>query len=189
MSKQDARKGALFLLIGNSGSGKDSLIEWVLKNWPNGKDPPFMPTRVITRPPSPETEEFKSVSEAEFHELSEKGAFSLQWKSYGIYYGVSKQIEIMMGQGRTVLVNVSRQIVEKTRTQFPNVLVVFVKVPFQITEARLRARGREHGTALEDRIERARQNQEFPGADYIVDNSGDLESAGRQLLAILLQHQ
>ena len=187
MKDLKSKSGTLFLIIGNSGSGKDSLIQWVLKTWPTGRKPPYVPTRLITRPPSPETEGFESISEEQFHQMAEKGTFSLQWKSYGNYYGVGREMEDELAKGRPVLVNVSRQIVEKTRTQFPKVSVIFVRVPLQVTEARIRSRGREQGRALETRLERARENPEFASADYIIDNSGDLEKAGQQLLDFLLK--
>ncbi len=186
MTSCGSKSGILYLLIGNSGSGKDSLINWVLEHWPSSELAPIVPTRFITRPPSPETEEFKSISESKFKELSKVGAFSLHWKSYDIYYGIRTEIEEILTQGRSVLVNVSRQIVTEARTQFPNVCVIFVEVPFLITESRIRARGREHGEDLEERLKRARQNQDFPSADFVIDNSGDLDAAGRQLLNILL---
>jgi ribose 1,5-bisphosphokinase len=182
-----SKSGTLILLIGNSGSGKDSLIQWVLKAWPTGRVAPFVPTRLITRPPSPETEGFESISEERFHQMAKNGAFSLQWKSYGNYYGVSREIENELAKGRAVLVNVSRQIVEETRTQFPKVNVIFIRVPLQVIEARIRSRGREQGKALESRLERARENPDFSSADYVIDNAGDLEKAGRQLLDILLK--
>jgi ribose 1,5-bisphosphokinase len=186
MKNPKSKSGNLFLIIGNSGSGKDSLIQWVLNAWPTGKLPPFVPTRLITRPPSPETEGFESISEEQFHQMAGTSAFSLQWKSYGNYYGVRKDIESELAKGHSVLVNVSRQIVEKTRKQFPKVVIIFIRVPFQITEARIRSRGREEGSALESRLKRARKNPEFASADYIIDNSGDIEKAGQQLLDILL---
>ena len=188
MTSCNSKWGTLFLLVGNSGSGKDSLIKWVLDHWSPTPPAPMVPTRVITRPPSPETEAFESIPEEQFQKLSKAGAFSLQWKSYDILYGVNIEIEDALTRGQSVLVNVSRQIVQETRKRFPNVLVIFVRVPFQITEARLRARGREIGFDLEERLERARQNQDFPTADYIVDNSGDLKIAGQQLLEYLLKH-
>ena len=186
MTSCNSKWGTLFLLIGNSGSGKDSLIRWVVENWPPNKPPIVVPMRVITRPPSPETEEFESTDENNFQNLSKAGAFSLQWLSYGIHYGVKIEIEDALARGRSVLVNVSRQIVNATRKKFPNVCVIFVRVPFHITEARIRSRGREEGIDLEARIERARQNQDFPSADFFVDNSGDLDNAGKQLLEFLL---
>jgi len=179
--------GTLYLVIGNSGSGKDSLIQWVLKNWSSTKIPPLVPKRIITRPPSPKTEEYGSVSEAEFQKMSENGSFSLQWRSYQIFYGVRTEINDALATGRSILVNVSRQIVESTRSRFPNVCIIFIRVPFTITEARIRSRSREHGMELEARLKRAQENQDFPTADYTIDNSGDLEAAGAQLLKILLQ--
>lgn len=187
MKDPDSKRGTLVLIVGNSGSGKDSLIQWVLKAWPTGRMPPFVPTRLITRPPSPETEGFESISEEQFQQMAKKGTFSLQWKSYETYYGVNREIESELAKGRAVLVNVSRQIVESTRRQFPKVSVIFIRVPFQVTEARIRSRGREQGNALEPRLERAQKNPEFPSADYVIDNSGDLDKAGQQLLDILLK--
>lgn len=188
MKTPKSKGGTLFLLIGNSGSGKDSLIQWVLNAWPPKKTPPHIPIRIITRPPSPETEGFESISEEKFHQMAEEDAFSLQWKSYGNYYGVTKEIESELAKGRSVLVNVSRQIVEETRTRFPKVKIIFVQVPLPISEARVRSRGREEGGDLEERIDRARENPEFSTADYLIDNSGSIDIAGKQLLDILLKN-
>lgn len=187
LKKSKRKSGTLFLVVGNSGSGKDSLIQWVVQHWPKDRIAPLTPTRVITRPPSPETESYESVSEDEFQQLSKTSTFSLQWKSYNIYYGVRRDIEAVLTQGRSVLVNVSREIVEATRKKFPNVCVIFVRVPFHIIEARIRERGREQGLHLEERIERARQNQDFPTANYIIDNSGDLAIAGEKFIKIILE--
>ena len=188
MKTPKSKGGTLFLLIGNSGSGKDSLIQWVLNAWPPAKMPPFVPIRVITRPPSPETEGFESISEEEFHQMAEAGAFSLQWKSYGNYYGVRNEIKEELANGRSVLVNVSRQIVDETRKRFPKVKVIFVQVPLTMIEARVRSRGREIGSDLEERVVRARENPEFPNADYIIDNSSSIDIAGKQFLNILLKY-
>ncbi|NVM53374.1 MAG: phosphonate metabolism protein/1,5-bisphosphokinase (PRPP-forming) PhnN [Candidatus Helarchaeota archaeon] len=184
----NSKWGTLFLLIGNSGSGKDSLIRWVIEKWPSDRPAPVVPTRVITRPSSPETEAFESISEDQFQKLSKAGAFSLQWTSYRIYYGIHVEIEDALTRSRSVLVNVSRQIVEAARNRFPKVCVIFIRVPYHITEARLRSRDREHGIDLENRLARALQNQEFPTADYTIDNSGDITVAGQELLNILLKY-
>lgn len=188
MKLPKSKAGTLFLLIGNSGAGKDSLIQWVLQAWPPEKARLYVPTRVITRPPSPETEGFESISEEEFHQMTDSGAFSLQWQSYGNYYGVPKEIEAKLAKGHPVLVNVSRQIVDATRKRFPKVKVIFVKVPFIITEERIRARGREKKACLKERIERAKKNPEFSTADFVIDNSGSIEIAGKRLLGILIEN-
>ncbi|MHA1731807.1 MAG: phosphonate metabolism protein/1,5-bisphosphokinase (PRPP-forming) PhnN [Promethearchaeota archaeon] len=182
----DAR-GTLFLIVGNSGSGKDSLIRYVLENWPEGVPPPHVPTRVITRPPSPETEDFESATPEEFDALQSAGEFALWWTSYGMRYGVPKNIVDELESGRPVVVNVSRQVIPEARGKFPSVKVVFVRVPLEVTLERIKSRGREAGEDLERRIERARGNQDLQDADFVVDNTGSLEEAGSALRDYVLR--
>lgn len=179
--------GKLFLIIGNSGSGKDSLIWEVQKNFPKGLPEVKVPQRVITRPPSPETEDFESVSEEEFLKLKEQGEFALDWHIYNLYYGVRKEVEEWVAAGHPVLINVSRTIIDDARKKYPECKVVFVKVPFEITAQRIKDRGREDEEKMKPRLERARKNQNFPGADFVVDNSGDLEVAGQKMLETILR--
>ena len=42
--------GQLFLIVGNSGSGKDSLLQEVLQRWPASAKPIRIAQRYITRP-------------------------------------------------------------------------------------------------------------------------------------------
>ncbi|MHA1839677.1 MAG: hypothetical protein ACTSYO_06955 [Candidatus Ranarchaeia archaeon] len=176
----------LFLVVGNSGSGKDSLITEVKKKYPKGLKPLKTPIRVITRPPSPDTEDFESVSVDMFLKLKRQGAFALDWHIYGLYYGVRKEILEWLKSGHPVLVNVSRKIIDETRKKIPGTKVIFVKVPFEVTEERIRQRGRETSQALKARLERAKKNQELPSADFTVDNTGDLEEAANKMLAYIV---
>ncbi len=178
--------GKIFFLVGNSGSGKDSLIGYVLEHWPTDRKPLYVPTRVITRPPSPETEKYESITPEEFQELKARDEFTFWWKSYELHYGVRRIILDKVRQGSPVLINVSRQIIAEARTRFENLRVIFVRVPLEITMQRVKDRGREESADLEKRIERARKYQEMPGADYLVENAGKLEDAGRNLLEYLL---
>ena len=77
--------------------------------------------------------------------------------------------------------------VKKARSIYHNILVVFIKVPFDITLKRVKERARESGKLLQERIQRAKDNQIFPDADFIVDNSGDLEIAIDQFLSYLIR--
>ena len=178
--------GILFLVVGNSGSGKDSLITEVQKQFPLTEKTLIVPKRVITRPPSPETEDFDSVNESTFLEMKKNGKFVLDWFSYGIYYGIQKTVLEYLDQGHLVVVNVSRQVIDEARKTIPSTKVIFVHVPFEISEARIRERGREDPTAITSRLDRARKNQILQGADFIVDNSGKLEDAGREMLKYIL---
>ena len=177
--------GTLFLVIGNSGSGKDSIIKAVLERYPSDLKSIRLTQRYITRPPS-EDEDNISISPEEFREMSKQGKFTLKWHIYGLDYGVPIEIDSWLKKGHPVLVNVSRTIVKKACEIYRNLKIIFIEVPFEITLKRLKARARESGKRLEERIERAKRNQKFPDADFAVDNSEELENAINQFLNYLV---
>ncbi|MFW9819795.1 MAG: phosphonate metabolism protein/1,5-bisphosphokinase (PRPP-forming) PhnN [Candidatus Thorarchaeota archaeon] len=178
--------GTLFLVVGNSGSGKDSIISGVVKNFPSELKKIHAPKRYITRSPS-KFEENISVSTEEFAEMEKKGIFALRWHIYDLDYGISKHIEEYLKKGHPVIINVSRLVVKEARKKYENVKVIFISVPFEITYQRIKDRKRECEDLLKQRIERARNNQEFPEADFVIDNSGDLDDAIDELLKYLLK--
>ncbi|MFX0075018.1 MAG: phosphonate metabolism protein/1,5-bisphosphokinase (PRPP-forming) PhnN [Candidatus Hermodarchaeota archaeon] len=176
--------GLLVLVVGNSGSGKDSIMQGVKEGFPTKFISLYLTQRYITRPSS-ETENNIYVTPEEFKKMSEKGKFALEWHIYGLDYGVPIEIDDWLKKGHIVLVNVSRSIVKKARENYQNIIVVFIEVPFEITLKRVKQRAREGGGRLEERIQRAKKNQKFPDADYVVDNSGDLEIAIKDFLKCL----
>ncbi|MFX1600465.1 MAG: hypothetical protein ACFFB6_07700, partial [Promethearchaeota archaeon] len=89
--------------------------------------------------------------------------------------------------GHPVVINVSRTIVKEAREKFENVKVIFIEVPFETSYQRIKDRKRESEDLLKARIERARLNQKFPDADFIIDNSGDLDDAVNQFLNYILK--
>ncbi len=178
--------GMLFLVVGNSGSGKDTLIRTIQEQYPPNLNKILVPQRYITRPPS-ESESNLSISQKGFQEMSNKGEFALEWQIYGLDYGVPKIIEVWLELGHPVIVNVSRTIIKKARKKYKNLKVIFIDVPFEISVNRLKERGREIGDQLTERIERARKNQHFDRADFIVDNSGDIDDTVKTLLNYIIK--
>ena len=96
------------------------------------------------------------------------------------------EIENYLEKGHPVIINVSRTIVKETKKKYKNVKVIFVEVPFEITCQRVKDRKREGDDLLKERIERARENQKFPEADFTVNNSGKLDDAINSFLAYLV---
>ena len=119
--------------------------------------------------------------------MEKQGKFALKWHIYHLDYGVPIEIDEWLKNDHPVLVNVSRTIVDEARENYKNIKVVFIEVPFEITLHRVKDRGRESGDLLKERIERARKLQKFPSADFIVDNSGDLDDAIDQFLNYVLE--
>ena len=178
--------GTLFLVVGNSGSGKDSIIYGVIENYPSDLKQVYPVKRYITRPSS-ETEYNYSVTPEEFKELKNQGKFALKWHIYGLDYGVPIKIDNWLKNGNSVIVNVSRTIVDEAKEIYENIKVIFIEVPFEITLTRVKDRGRENGELLNERIERAKTHQKFPNADFIVDNSEGLDLAIEQFLNYLIK--
>ncbi|MFX1358401.1 MAG: phosphonate metabolism protein/1,5-bisphosphokinase (PRPP-forming) PhnN [Promethearchaeota archaeon] len=178
--------GILFLVIGNSGSGKDSIIKGISEKYPSNLKKVYLPKRYITRKAS-ETENNISISPIEFKEMSRKGLFALEWNIYGLFYGIPIEIDEWLKKGHPVIINVSRTIIEKAYEIYLNMKVVFINVPFEILLKRLKEREREDDVQLKQRIERARKNLNFPGADLIVDNSGKLDDAIDRFLNYIIK--
>ena len=175
----------LILVVGNSGSGKDSIMRGVIERYPSNLKSLYLTQRYITRPYS-DTEDYIAIKPEDFKKLSLQGEFVLEWHIYGLDYGIPIEIDGWLEKGHPVLVNVSRTIIKKARRMYQNMLVVFIDVPFEITLKRVKERARESGVRLEERIQRARRNQDLPDADFIVDNSGDLEDAINLFLKYLI---
>ncbi|MBY8983208.1 MAG: phosphonate metabolism protein/1,5-bisphosphokinase (PRPP-forming) PhnN [Candidatus Lokiarchaeota archaeon] len=173
--------GTLFLIVGNSGVGKDSIISSVIKNYPPNLKKIIAPKRYITRVAS-NTENNIEVDFKKFDQMLNEGKFALSWKIYGLYYGIPIFIDDYLKKGNSVIVNASRNIVEKARIIYKNIKIILVKVPLDIIIKRLKERGRESDEELEKRIIRAKKNQNFPKADFIIDNSRDLKYATEQAL-------
>jgi ribose 1,5-bisphosphokinase len=119
--------------------------------------------------------------------MEQQGKFALKWEIYGLKYGVSNEIEDWLEKGHPVIVNVSRMIIDEARKIYDNLKVVFIEVPLEVTIKRIKDRGRESGQLLQERMHRAEKNQKLPGADFIVDNSGELETAIDQFLIYLIK--
>lgn len=191
MNDSSTGGGRLFLLVGNSGSGKDTLIRRVAGRWPWNSPALYTPRRYITRPPHP-SEPYISIERDAFARMRACQSFFLDWVSYGIHYGLPGDIAAYLDRGAYVLANVSRDVVDRARKRFAGTRVVFVKVSYATTAARLRERGREspRDAGFRARLQRARQHPGHPTADHVLANDGDLETAVENLSAyMLLQRQ
>jgi ribose 1,5-bisphosphokinase len=175
---ESKKQGTLFLIVGNSGSGKDSIIRELQKICSAGKLPLHVATRYITRPPH-ESEPYIYLNPDEFYRLKNEGQFFLTWHIYGLDYGIGKEVSQCISEGINVIANVSRTIISKARQITPSVKVIFIFVPYEITLCRLINRQRESGNGhgLKMRLFRAKENQTIPEADFVIENVGPLDQS------------
>ena len=77
----------LMYVMGPSGAGKDSLLDW-LKNKLPPKAPIHFAKRTIDRPLQALGEQHESVDSATFERLQEAQSFAMHWHANGRQYGV-----------------------------------------------------------------------------------------------------
>ncbi|MDX1299839.1 MAG: phosphonate metabolism protein/1,5-bisphosphokinase (PRPP-forming) PhnN [Pseudomonas sp.] len=178
--------GRLIYLMGPSGSGKDSLLDAAREVL--AERGCVIVRRVITRSAEALGEDAISVSPAEFDAQEQAGAFALSWRANGLAYGIPRQIDGWLAAGQDVLVNGSRGYLPQARQRYPALIGVLLTVEASVLRERLLRRGRESIEQVEQRLAR---NAQFDAAAaerdglHLLDNSGSLEWARDNLLALL----
>lgn len=203
--------GKLVYVMGPSGSGKDSLIQFARTHQ---QHPALLfAHRYITRPPEPDRltasrltvggltadgsvtgrENHIALSEEEFAVRQAAGLFALHWRSHGLWYGIGCEINSWLQQGKTVLVNGSRAYLHQAAKHYPDLVPVLVCADRAIVQERLHARQRESTAAiakrLQDEAERAAAQEDiltWPGLLRITNNAA-LATAGKEFISILHQ--
>jgi ribose 1,5-bisphosphokinase len=178
-------RGRLVYVMGPSGAGKDSLLDWARARLPEDSCVRIA-QRTITRAQTAGGERHCPATEAQFDELLARGAFALHWRANGVRYGVPSKILEWLDQGLTVVVNGSREHLPAARARFPRLEAVHVAASAESLSARLAKRGREDAAAL--RARQARNTslaQRFHGAALHLRNDGPIERCGAQLLRFL----
>ena len=170
--------GTFVAVVGPSGAGKDSVIDVVRKRFAAELSVVF-PRRIITRPDGP-GEDHRAVTDTEFAELANVGAFALAWRAHGLDYGIGIEVAAQVADGAVAVVNVSRTVLAVLPQRFPRFAVVRVTVSDEVRRARLAQRGREDHTAVVARLARP-----DPAPDHLIHleivNDGTVEEAGARL--------
>lgn len=174
--------GGIFAIVGPSGAGKDTLMEALAARFPKV----HLVRRVITRAQEAGGERFEGVSEAEFDRRLARGDFALHWPAHGFRYGIPASVRDRLAEGKTVLFNGSRAMLDEAQRAFPGLTVIHVTARPEVLAARLTARGRETQAEIAERLERARLKLPEGMKMIEIDNSGPLEAAVDQLAAAVL---
>lgn len=181
-----AGPGRLFVVLGPSGSGKDTLMGFARREFSRCGDVLFV-RRAITRPADPESENHIAMSDAEFDATIGENRFSLTWSANGLRYGLPRDIEPHLAAGKTAVVNGSRGAWDVIRKVFPVATAVEITVDPIILSQRLQSRGRETASEIAARLKRAEALKSGFVADVVIDNSGSVEMAGLALVAYMRQ--
>ncbi|HKK28834.1 MAG TPA: phosphonate metabolism protein/1,5-bisphosphokinase (PRPP-forming) PhnN [Alphaproteobacteria bacterium] len=147
-------KGTLFMVVGPSGAGKDTLLAGARARLSDDPRYRFI-RRTITRPVEAGGEVHEAVTAAEFAARSASRAHFLEWHAHGLSYGISRTVLDTLNAGCHAVVNASRSVLDQARAQYAPCRILVVTVPPALLRARLEARGREDEADIAKRLGRA----------------------------------
>ena len=180
--------GQLFYLMGASGAGKDSLIQYARQHLAKLELIKFA-KRYITRPTNTESDrDHHAIDPLEFERFLKNDYFAIHWSRHGYQYGISREIDIWLEEGKGVIINGSRQYYLKARKDYPGLHAVLVRADQEILRKRLLLRGRDSPEDIEKRMQWAEDNIKFNDQNElftIINNNASLKIAGEKFLAIL----
>lgn len=177
-------EGALIVIVGPSGAGKDTLINWLRTRLDDDRDILFV-RRTVTRAAHPSLEDHDAMSAEAFAKAEAEGRFCFTWEAHGLRYGLPSALADHLRGGGTAIANGSRRTLPALCRRFRNMTVVNITVERSILAARLAARGRECAEEIAARL--ARTGIEMnPDCELVhLDNSGSVPAAGEALLALV----
>ncbi|MDT8371020.1 MAG: phosphonate metabolism protein/1,5-bisphosphokinase (PRPP-forming) PhnN [Gammaproteobacteria bacterium] len=176
----------LFYVIGASGVGKDSLLDYVRQHLPL-EAPVMFAHRYITRSADAGYENHIAVSEEEFQRQLDQGCLAMHWDSHGYRYGIGIEINQWLAKGINVVMNGSRGYLSRAAWDYPELRPVLIRVETATLRQRLEQRGRETAAEIEKRLERAIEFDKIEHPHMIViNNDGDLSLAGKQLTNLVV---
>ena len=175
----------LIYVMGPSGAGKDSLLDWLKSKLPP-QSPIHFAKRTIDRPLQALGEQHESVDSATFERLQQEQSFAMHWLANGRQYGVRHAELEPLKQQHWLLVNGSRAYLPEALRQFEGMSVLHISASADILRARLLARQRETPEAVEARVQRAVAFSVPPICHCMsVLNDTSLDEAGAVLLNAL----
>ncbi len=178
------RTGALALIVGPSGAGKDTLIAAARSAL--GPDDRFVyARRLVTRATQDPSEDHDIMTPAAFAAARAEGRFLLSWEAHGLGYGIPMSMADALGRARVVVANVSRTVIVAAEQAVERVVVFHVTAPVPVLAARIAARGREPMAEIAARL--ARQAPLVAGRAEVIEivNDGEVETAAARLTAEL----
>lgn len=178
--------GTVFVIVGPSGSGKDTLINWLRAELQDRREIQFV-RRIVTRPSDKGHEDHDTMELAQFLSAKEAGAFATTWQAHDLHYAIPASAKDHVDQGGLAILNGARRALGQLEAAFARLQIIHLDVDPAILAGRLTNRGRNSDTNLSARL--AQQKLYFQAKTPIihVTNDGPVEEAGRQIVKLIEQ--
>ncbi|NLL63167.1 MAG: guanylate kinase [Ruminococcaceae bacterium] len=182
--------GFILIISGPSGSGKDTIIDEIIKRDEKTVVSVSMTTRQI-RENETDGKDYYFITREEFEKKINNDEM-LEWAIYGgNYYGTPKAPVVdWISKGKTVILKIEVQGADKIRAKYPDVRTMFLMPPsMHVLERRLRERKTNTEADIARRIEIAKKEiSRANDYDYIVVNNR-VSDAVDDVLEIILRHR
>ncbi|MFQ5776853.1 MAG: guanylate kinase [Terriglobia bacterium] len=165
-------QGQIFIVSGPSGSGKTTVVEHLLKVFP---DLVFSVSSTTRAPRAGEQQgrEYCFVSRTEFEAMIARDDLLEYADVFGHLYGTPRRgLAEARRQGKDIVLDIDVQGARQVKSRLPEAVAILVLPPsWQELERRLRARGLDQPETIQRRLEQARTEIEnYDTYDYLVVN-------------------
>jgi guanylate kinase len=188
LSSSTGRQLPVFVVTGQSGAGKGTLIERLLAAFPQLELAVSATTRA-QRPGEVEGVHYYFISDEEFDRRLEADEF-LEYHAFpwGQRSGtLVSEIARIVDEDRACVLELETEGALAVADRVPNAVTIFITAPIEELERRLRERATESAGEISERIRVAREQLEVADRfSYRIEND-DLERASAELAAIVRQ--
>lgn len=176
--------GALVLVVGPSGAGKDTLMDAARAALASDQRFRFA-RRLVTRPAMAGAEDHDSCDEAAFQAAEAKGELALSWRAHGLSYGIPAAEFACIAEGGVAIANISRGAIAAAEPLADRVVVINITAPAAVLARRLAARGRESEADIAARLSREAPLRADCAQIVTIMNDRSVAEAAGDLLSVL----
>ena len=189
MTSSTANQLPVFVITGQSGAGKGTLIERLLDLFPQLELAVSATTRA-RRPGEVDGVHYYFISEEEFdRRLAEDDFLEYHVFPWGQRSGtLVSEIDRISGQGKVCVLELETEGALSVVDRIPGAVTIFVTAPIEELERRLLDRATESSGEIGERLQVARAQLEVAARfDHVVQND-DLERAMGELAGLVRRH-
>ncbi|MCC5832322.1 MAG: guanylate kinase [Chlamydiales bacterium] len=183
-------EGLLFVISAPAGTGKSTLVEMILKEFPDEIAESCSSTTREPRPGEIAERHYEFISIQEFETKVEAGEFLEHAKVFGNYYGTRKEeIDRLLQEGKHVVLVIDTQGAMQIFGKVPATFIFISPPSFEELRKRLFKRRTENEEKIQERLLWAKQEIALaPRYDYHIIND-DLEVTYQILRSIFIAEE